>query len=167
MSDTSAVRPMLRGDVPGVIAIAAAVPTAPHWPAVEYDRMLHVIALSPGRRGAWVAATGEQVQGFAMATHVAGTADLEAVVTAPAHRRRGVGSMLLAAVVAWTAAQGATRLVLEVRASNRDALALYARLGFGEDGVRLGYYRNPDEDAVLLSLSLHTHGSVSEPVSPL
>ncbi len=167
MSSTPAVRPMLQQDIPGVIAIAAAVPTAPHWPAVEYNRMLQVIAVSPGRRGAWVAAIDGHVQGFAMATHVAGTAELEAVVTAPMYRRQGVGSMLLAAVVAWSTAQSATRLLLEARASNRDALALYARLGFTEDGVRRGYYRNPDEDAVLLSLSLHTQSGVWEPVSPL
>ncbi len=167
MNSTTAVRPMLRQDVPGVIAIAAAVSTAPHWPAVEYNRMLQVIAVSPGRRGAWVAAIGGHMQGFAMATHVAGTAELEAVVTAPMYRRQGIGSMLLASVVAWAATQNATRLLLEARASNRDALALYARLGFIEDGVRRGYYRNPDEDAVLLSLLLHTDGSVSKPVSPL
>jgi len=165
--NTVAVRPMLRQDVPKVTAIAAVVPTAPHWPEVEYDRMLKVIAASPAKRGAWVATFGGQVHGFAMATHAGGTAELEAVVTAPEHRRQGAGSMLLAVVVAWSAEQGATRLLLEVRASNRDALALYARLGFKEDGVRRGYYRNPDEDAVLLSLGLPTDGSVSESVSPL
>ncbi len=157
------VRPMLRQDVTGVIAIAAAVPTAPHWPPIEYDRMLQVIATSPGKRGAWVAASGMGVQGFAMATHVAGTAELEAVVTAPAYRRQGIGSALLAAVIAWSGEQGATRLLLEARASNRDALALYARLGFREDGVRRGYYRNPDEDAVLLSLELQQMAAFQDP----
>lgn len=152
--NTMAVRPMLRGDVPTVIAIAAMVPTAPHWPVTEYERMLKVVAASPAKRGAWVATIGGQVHGFAMATHVSGTAELEAVVTAPAYRRQGAGSMLLAVVVAWSAEQGAARLLLEARASNRDALGLYARLGFREDGVRRGYYRNPDEDAVMLSLGL-------------
>ena len=149
------IRPMREEDVPAVLAIAAAVATAPHWPEFEYRRMLRVAKESPGRRGAWVGLDREgTVQGFAMAGQVAGTAELEAVVTAPGFRRRGLGRELTNAVVAWSRAAGASRLVLEARSSNQAALGLYAQLGFTEDGVRRAYYRNPEEDAILLSLTL-------------
>ncbi len=152
------VRPMRAEDLNAVIAIAAVVPTAPHWPPSEFQRMLDVIALKPRRRGAWVAglagvSTGA-VQGFAMASHAAGTAELEAVVTAPEFRHRGAGAALMQAVIVWSREAGAERLLLEARASNHDALRLYERLGFAVDGIRRGYYHNPDEDAVLLSLAL-------------
>ena len=159
------VRLMREEDLEAVIAIAAGVPTAPHWPPGEFRRMLQVIAEHPGRRGAWVAvAQGMQVpdvpgvRGFAMASHVSGAAELEAVVCAPEHRRKGVGLALLERVVAWSRTVGAERLLLEARASNVDALRLYLRQGFRQDGVRRGYYCNPDEDAVLLSLPLRLPG---------
>ena len=141
MHSQIAIRPMQPSDISAVLAIAAIVPTAPHWPPAEYTRMLAVIAEAPARRGAWVAelhrpanpdtqpksepASQPCVQGFAMATHVAGTAELEAVVTAPGSRRRGIGSALLTTVQTWARSAGAARLLLEVRASNTDALRLY------------------------------------------
>ena len=145
---------MAERDVAQVLALAAAVPTAPHWPAFEFYRMLQVIADQPERRGAWVWFDREQVQGFAMASHTATTAELEAVVTASTYRRRGIGRALVDTVVAWARELAAERLLLEVRASNGDALRLYARHGFTQDGVRKGYYCSPEEDAVLLSLAL-------------
>jgi ribosomal-protein-alanine N-acetyltransferase len=148
---------MREEDISAVLAIAAAVPTAPHWPPFEFSRMLQVIRENPQRRGAWVACLlpdKATVHGFAMASHVVGTAELEAVVTAPNQRRKGLGSALLEAVTDWSRLAGAVQLLLEARASNKEALHLYARLGFRQDGLRRGYYRNPEEDAVLLSLLL-------------
>jgi len=63
-----------------------------------------------------------------------------------------------------SAVRGARQLWLEVRPSNRRALALYERYGFVRTGLRRGYY--PDhgrrrEDAVVMSLDLSpagTHG---------
>lgn len=148
------VRWMVLNDVESVAAIAAVVPTAPHWPRFEYVRMLQVAAEDPARRGAWVALLEGRIAGFAMANQIAGVAELEAVVTAPGLVRRGIGSALVNAVAQWARRSGAGRLELEVRASNAAALALYARLKFRQDGLRCGYYRNPDEDALLLSLAL-------------
>jgi ribosomal-protein-alanine N-acetyltransferase len=45
-------------------------------------------------------------------------------------------------------------VVLEVRASNHPALALYRRLGFVESGRRKDYYQIPVEDALLMRLGL-------------
>ena len=42
---------------------------------------------------------------------------------------------------------------LEVRESNEAALKLYYRLGFFEIGTRKDYYRNPLEDAKVMTLS--------------
>ncbi len=142
-------------DVGAVMAIAAVVATAPHWPEFEVRRLLQVAEQQPARRGAWVAqGLDGPLYGFAVASQVAGTAELEAVVTAPAHWRKGVGLELTRGVIAWSRGAGAERLILEARMSNAAALGMYARFGFIQDGVRRGYYRNPEEDAMLLSLSL-------------
>lgn len=151
------VRHMRPRDLAGVAELAARVPTAPHWPMVEFKRLLHVGCEQPHRRGAWVAVReARHVLGFGIASHVEGTAELEAVVTAPEYRRQGVATALVHGVVGWCEAIGAEQLVLEVRASNVDALRLYARLGFRHDGVRRDYYQQPQEDALLMSLLLGT-----------
>lgn len=48
----------------------------------------------------------------------------------PAHRRRGLGLAVMAALVGWGAERGATTAYLQVLADNQPALALYAGLGF-------------------------------------
>ena len=45
---------------------------------------------------------------------------------------------------------GSRCLRLEVRVSNENARALYARMGFQQLGLRKNYYHNPKEDALIL-----------------
>lgn len=67
-------------------------------------------------------------------------------------RRRGVARALVTDALQMGRASGATRAVLEVRASNEAALALYRQLGFMPVSTRRRYYANPDEDAVLMEM---------------
>jgi ribosomal-protein-alanine N-acetyltransferase len=80
--------------------------------------------------------------------------ELESVAVDETARRRGVGRSLCEAVVDWSRGQGAMEIELEVRAGSEGAIALYAGLGFVVVGRRGSYYRNPDEDAVLMQLKL-------------
>jgi ribosomal-protein-alanine N-acetyltransferase len=58
------------------------------------------------------------------------------------------------AAVEAAAAAGARRAFLEVRESNAGARAFYSKMGFVEAGRRKNYYREPAEDALLLSRTL-------------
>lgn len=78
------------------------------------------------------------------------------LVVAQQQRRCGQGEVLLRTALAHFAEQGYATCLLEVRASNTAALGLYAKLGFRQVGRRKGYYRQPDEDALLLNCNL-TH----------
>ena len=81
----------------------------------------------------------------------------------PAHRRRGVGAALLAGLLAAATDPPLRAVVLEVRADNTAARALYAAAGFVADGRRPRYY--PDgEDALLLRRPVDA--SVDRPVAP-
>lgn len=77
------------------------------------------------------------------------------IAVAPDFRRRGIAKALLSALIAETKTRGEERLLLEVRASNLPARSLYESFGFLCDGVRKQYYRNPTEDAVLMSIPLN------------
>jgi ribosomal-protein-alanine N-acetyltransferase len=72
----------------------------------------------------------------------------------PSARRQGFGRALLRHAMALGRAQGATRALLEVRASNAAALKLYEQEGFRRTAVRARYYANPVEDAVLMEREL-------------
>jgi ribosomal-protein-alanine N-acetyltransferase len=60
---------------------------------------------------------------------------------------------VLGALATEAAHRGVRRLVLEVARNNHPALALYAREGFVEIGVRSGYYRQAGGlvDAIVLA----------------
>ncbi len=83
-------------------------------------------------------------------------AEILDVAVAPGCRNLGVGARLLQHIFAQFP-EHVARVLLEVRASNRPARALYHKLGFTEDGRRKNYYPKPDgsrEDALLMSLVL-------------
>ena len=89
------------------------------------------------------------------------------VAVAPGQRRRGLARWLLAFALRKASRAGACRALLEVRAGNAEALALYESLGFRRAGVRRGYYRDPPEDALLLSRDdLGAHGGRGVPAEP-
>jgi GNAT superfamily N-acetyltransferase len=52
------------------------------------------------------------------------------VEVSPAHRRRGLGLAIMAALLEWGAERGATTAYLQVLGDNEPALGLYERLGF-------------------------------------
>lgn len=69
-------------------------------------------------------------------------------------RRLGLGGVLLGLALDLAARGGARSAVLEVRAGNLPAQALYRRLGFAVVGERRRYYREPVEDALVMTRRL-------------
>ena len=69
------------------------------------------------------------------------------VATLPEYRRKGVAKALIERVLQ----NKMEFLTLEVRESNAAAISLYESLGFERVGVRPRFYRNPDENALLMT----------------
>ncbi|WP_454049648.1 ribosomal protein S18-alanine N-acetyltransferase [Cellulomonas sp. Marseille-Q8402] len=67
--------------------------------------------------------------------------------TRPDAQRRGVGRLLLDALLARAREVGAGDVLLEVRVDNEPALRLYERAGFERFGRRKGYYQPENVDA--------------------
>ena len=76
--------------------------------------------------------------------------DVMNVAVHPDFRRKGIAEKLIEQLVAELKGRGSHALMLEVRASNAPAIALYEKLGFVQVGCRKNYYRNPKEDALIL-----------------
>ena len=75
---------------------------------------------------------------------------------APAFQALGLGLVLFRELCAELEARCMMTLWLEVRASNRGAIALYERLNFNEVSIRRNYYPTADgkEDAVMMALTI-------------
>jgi len=95
-----------------------------------------------------------RVLGFIASRLVADELHINNVAVRLEHRRAGIGSMLLEAVINEGAAKRAQKAFLEVRAGNAAAQALYARCGFRIAGLRRGYYSDPLEDALVMSRTI-------------
>ncbi|HEV8548938.1 MAG TPA: ribosomal protein S18-alanine N-acetyltransferase [Polyangiaceae bacterium] len=106
----------------------------------------------------WVAraagAPNGSVLGFALAWRAADEMHLLDLAVDPALQRRGVGRRLLDAVIDDARRENGRLVLLEVRASNGPALALYRSAGFFVTDVRRAYYSDNGEDAVLMRLEL-------------
>lgn len=71
----------------------------------------------------------------------------------PEVRGQGIAERLLLAGLEQACRQGAEMSTLEVRPSNSAALALYRKHGFELAGRRRAYYRDNQEDALLMTLT--------------
>ena len=100
---------------------------------------------------------GGGLLGYAVLSAVLDEGNLDNIAVAPEHRRRGVAEALLSALTGFSREKLAV-LMLEVRASNVPAIALYEKHGFAAVGRRKNYYDAPKEDAILMTLEF-TNGT--------
>ncbi|MBE6629515.1 MAG: ribosomal-protein-alanine N-acetyltransferase [Ruminococcaceae bacterium] len=85
---------------------------------------------------------------------VAGEGQITNIGTSPDYRRRGLGTAVMAALIAEAQARGLCEISLEVRESNVAAIALYEKFGFRMMGKRPRFYTNPTETAFVMLLAL-------------
>jgi ribosomal-protein-alanine N-acetyltransferase len=158
-------------DFLGIVALERATEHAPHWPPATYAAILTPHAAAP-RRCLFVVLKDGSLAGFAaglmhppngnpVTSGAVQLAELESVVVAANARRAGIGRTLCKSVLDWSGEQGATEVILEVRASSAGAIALYAGLGFVHAGRRPRYYRDPNDDALVMRCQLD-----ARPTSP-
>ncbi len=94
---------------------------------------------------------GEQVIGFIGAWLMAGEAHIVTVAVRERYRRMGIAERLLIAVIEMAMEYGQEVVTLEVRKSNDSAQQLYLKYGFDRVGLRVRYYTDDNEDAVIMT----------------
>jgi len=153
-------------DVPAILAIEQHAESAAHWPPDEYEKLVRtgvviVAEQVAGQVAEQVAAQAAQpadaeqagrLCGFVCAKAVAGEWEIENVVVAGEFLRQGIADRLMQALLDQANEGAASRILLEVRESNRPARRLYEKHAFREVGRRAKYYNNPIEDAILYAL---------------
>jgi [ribosomal protein S18]-alanine N-acetyltransferase len=146
------IRPLEERDVDRLVEIAAGLDSAPRWPRQTYTSLLD----NAGNRITLVAeeAGSGSIAGFVVARLILPEAELESIAVAGEFQRRSVARWLFLALAEALCRDGVAEIMLEVRAGNGAAQALYRGLGFAEEGRRPSYYADPVEDAVLMRLRL-------------
>lgn len=144
-------------DLAALLALERDCPSTP-WSEAQWAAALadtRSVESNTSVLGTWCE---QQLAGHAVLVNLGIDAELQAIMVAPARRRHGLGQRLLAGVIERAGFWASERLLLEVRAGNVAALALYYQAGFVLDGVRKHYYPAQDgggrEDACLMSLRL-------------
>ncbi len=99
------------------------------------------------------AVDGSEILGYGGMHTVLGESYIDNIAVFPEHRGRGVGRAVTMALVEKAKEDGGVFITLEVRASNLPAITLYRSLGFESAGVRKRFYTEPEEDAVIMTLS--------------
>lgn len=91
------------------------------------------------------------IAGYAIIdTQILPESELFNIAVSPEYRGKGLSKLLMDSALEDARKRGAETVLLEVRASNAAAIALYEKYGFVQNGVRKGYYSCPKEDAILM-----------------
>jgi ribosomal-protein-alanine N-acetyltransferase len=139
------VEPMRLEDLEGILEIEeASFPT-------PWSRKSFLYELLENERAVYLVAREEdRVQGYIGMWLILDEGHITNLAVHPRARGRGIGELLLKALMAVSRSRGINRLTLEVRVSNLIARSLYAKLGFVGAGIRPGYYLDNNEDALIM-----------------
>ena len=141
------VRKMTMDDIEQVLAIDRVSFSLP-WPERSFRFEL---TDNPASR-CWVAEMDGKLVGMIVAWLIVSEVHVATLATHPDFRRQGIAKKLLAYTLRELRNEGAQSSFLEVRASNFAAQEMYRKFGYEESGVRPRYYRDNDEDALLMTL---------------
>jgi ribosomal-protein-alanine N-acetyltransferase len=132
-----------------------------------------VLSLSKGvveglRRSFGLAAPPEvNILGYGGFWLMAGEAHISTIAVRPEWRRRGIGELLLVAMLDRAVELGGDLATLEVRVSNVAAQSLYQRYGFAKVGLRPHYYSDRGEDALIMTTKHLTSAAFQSGFQPL
>lgn len=155
------IRSMTADDLPAIVEVEQQVFSDPWSPR------FFLSLLEQAGTHARVAERAGALAGYSVTVLRTPDADLENIATVPGQRRNGVARALLEDALVACRDAGVRDLTLEVRVSNDAAQALYRAYGFRLAGLRPGYYRQPEEDALLMTRALEPAAAAAEAVANL
>ncbi|GAA4028273.1 ribosomal protein S18-alanine N-acetyltransferase [Arthrobacter methylotrophus] len=147
--DGVTLRDMTAEDVTAVEALERRLFPVDAWPVqMFFDELAQV-----DTRRYVVAEAGGQIVAYAGLMCIEPIADVQTIAVVPEFEGKGIGSAILTELIAEARRRGAADVLLEVRADNPRAQALYVRFGFEQIHVRPRYYRD-GTDALIMRLPL-------------
>ena len=141
------IRKMTEADVP-IVAELDKISFSLPWPerAFRFE-----VTDNPAAR-CWVAEVDGRMAGMIVAWLLVDEVHVATLATHPDFRRQGLAQKLLIHTLRYTSDEGAASSFLEVRESNLAAQEMYRKFGYEMTGRRKRYYKDNDEDAILMTL---------------
>lgn len=145
ISDSVSLRKLNCDDGKSVHDLATASFSAP-WSQETIDAMLK-------RENALLLGgfLGDKLVGFTALEWVLDEGSLTEIAVLKECRGQGIANMLMSELIKTAQEKNLAFITLEVRESNIPAISLYKKFGFREVGVRKNYYKNPTENALLMT----------------
>src|SRR4051795_1012133 len=138
------VRRLTYGDLPSVLAIERRSFETP------WSLAMFVLELSKPSGICLAAVRDDRLIGYLVCSRYADVWHLMNIAVHPEARRQGIARNMLERL--FDEAGADARYTLEVRTSNRGAIAMYERFGFRRAGHRRRYYHDNGEDALIMWL---------------
>jgi len=115
----------------------------------------------------WALTIDEHVAGYISFWMFAREIHIMNIAVNSKRRGKGLGRHLLTKMIEEGISKGVNTVWLEVRPSNLMARIMYERAGFEEIGRRPRYYRDTNEDAIVMSLTLcQNEANLPQPNEP-
>lgn len=100
----------------------------------------------------FVAKDNDKIIGYAGFWQVADEGGITNIAVDKEYRRKGIAKKLIEEMIKSAKEKDLSLLTLEVRKSNLPAISLYEKYGFKSLGIRKNYYKEPTEDAIIMTL---------------
>lgn len=140
-----AIRIMEVGDIEGVLEIEGkSFPTPWSYDAFYKEITVNALAVYI------VALKDTKIIGYGGMWILFNEAHITNIAVSPDYRKRGIGRMIMIALMVKAINEKCNLMTLEVRTNNFPAISLYKELGFGEAGIRKGYYTDTGDDALIM-----------------
>jgi ribosomal-protein-alanine acetyltransferase len=141
-------------DLAEILEILEASPEAAAWSATG---LAEALARDPSHF--LVGWQREEITGFITGRRMGDEGEILNLAVRTQSRRQGVGRALAKELLEVFAREKVLQVFLEVRESNEAAAAFYKWLGFRQAGRRERYYREPEEAALVLALTMASRES--------
>jgi len=139
--------PLTRAMLPSVEALERAVFAHP-WSVRSLELLCGDTAFG------FATQAGDTVTAYGGMLTVLDEGQITNVATHPEHRRQGLASLVLEALLQEARERKLAFVTLEVRESNAAAIALYEKFGFAVVGRRPHFYTEPAEAALVMQCDL-------------
>lgn len=140
------IKRMEKSDVDKVILIEEQAYGKHHW---SKDSFLEELSNDLAKYFSAFDKNGELI-GYAGCWQILEEAHITNIAVSPKFQRKHVGEVLLTTILENCYANLIKYVTLEVRVSNKPAIALYEKYRFKSLGVRKGYYQDNNEDALIM-----------------
>lgn len=147
------IRAAVPSDLEHLLTLVENSPGAPLWSPAIWHQILDS-STARAERIILIAESVNESVGFGVLGLAADDAEIESLAVTTAWRRRGIARRICEDLLGWARARRSRQASLEVRVSNAGARALYESLGFRVVAIRRGYYRDPEEDALVMTMQL-------------